>query len=241
MSRLKLIAGPCVIESAKHCTMMAEELKAIVSNFDVDFYFKASFDKANRTRLDSFRGPGFRDGIWILDRIRQDVKVQVTTDFHEVHQIRNGGHMVDVIQIPAFLCRQTDLLVAAGQVGKTVNIKKGQFLHPSDMAAAQMKVGHGNVWYTERGTQYGYDVRINWDDLGIMQDHRKLVILDCTHPSHNGDQFRLAKRGLSLGVDGIFMEVHDNPEKAKCDGKKSVRLSDFEQILTDLTASASSL
>ena len=240
MSRLKLIAGPCVIESPKHCTMMAEELKAIVSNFDVDFYFKASFDKANRTRLDSFRGPGFRDGIWILDRIRQDLKVKVTTDFHEVHQIRNGGHMVDVIQIPAFLCRQTDLLVAAGQVGKTVNIKKGQFASWDDMHHAEIKVGHGDVWITERGTQYGRDVRVDWYDL---QDActRKTIVIDCTHPSDGKNQLEFACIGRNVGVSGIFMEVHDNPEKALCDGKKSVRLSDFEQILTDLTASASSL
>ena len=231
---LKIIAGPCVIESARHVTMMANELKAITDKFDVDFYFKASFDKANRTRLDSFRGPGFRDGIWMLDRIRQDVKVKTTTDFHEIHQIRNGAHMVDVIQIPAFLCRQTDLLVAAGEAGKTVNIKKGQFASPSDMLHANVKVGHGNVWFTERGTQYGNDIKINFKNIPILREMKRPVILDCTHPSKPGWQLELAREGLRYGADGIFMEVHDDPPNAKCDGAKSVELSDFEGILTEL-------
>jgi 2-dehydro-3-deoxyphosphooctonate aldolase (KDO 8-P synthase) len=214
--------------------MMAEELKAIVSNFDVDFYFKASYDKANRTRLDSFRGPGFREGILILDRIRRSLRIKVTTDFHTVDEVRNGGHFVDVIQIPAFLCRQTDLLVAAGEMGRTVNIKKGQFASVDDMLHAQVKVGHGDVWFTERGTQYGGDVRVDFGNIPMLGQMRKPIILDCTHPSEGGNQLWLARAGLEWGADGIFMEVHDNPQKAKCDGKKSIRLSRFESILTDL-------
>jgi 2-dehydro-3-deoxyphosphooctonate aldolase (KDO 8-P synthase) len=238
MLRLKIIAGPCVIESAKHVSLMAYELKSITDKFDVDFYFKASFDKANRTRLDSFRGPGFRDGIGVLDRIRQDLMIKVTTDFHTEDQIRNGAQFIDVIQIPAFLCRQTDLLVAAGEMGKTVNIKKGQFASPDDMLHANVKVGHGDVWFTERGTQYGDSVGVDMDNIPALGRMRKPVILDCTHPSNGENQLKLAKEGLRWGADGIFMEVHDNPEKAKCDGKKSIRLSDFEGILTELCGNA---
>jgi 2-dehydro-3-deoxyphosphooctonate aldolase (KDO 8-P synthase) len=216
--------------------MMANELKSIVGKFDVDFYFKASFDKANRTRLDSFRGPGFRDGIWMLDRIRQDVKVKVTTDFHTEDQVRNGGHFVDVIQIPAFLCRQTDLLVTAGEMGKTVNIKKGQFASCDDMLHAHVKVGHGDVWFTERGTQFGGSVRVVFGNIDELKKMKRPVILDCTHPSNGTNQVELAKRGLIWGADGIFMEVHDDPPNAKCDGKKSVKLSDLEGILTELCA-----
>jgi len=232
VGKMKLIAGPCVIESEGHVRLMAAELKAIIRNFDVDYYFKASFDKANRTSLDSFRGPGFHDGINILSRVQEDFDLRVTTDFHDTTQIRLGGFMVDVIQIPAFLCRQTDLLVAAGQTGKIVNIKKGQFATDTTIRLAQNKVGLGSeIWLTERGTSFGDQVVIDFH-----QFKNRPMIADVTHTAKRRAYVpTLAKAAIAAGAVGIFMEVHNNPDAAKCDGNKSVELADFEGILTELT------
>lgn len=233
MRKMKLIAGPCVIESENHVRMMAEELADITSKYDavVDWYFKASYDKANRTSKESFRGPGFNEGISILDDLRRDLKIKTTTDFHETHEIRRGAHCVDVVQIPAFLSRQTDMLVVAGRYGNIVNIKKGQFMTGADLFEAMRKVGIDNhrIWTTERGNQFGYGKVVV--DVANMAGS----IVDCTHPSFAPyHREALAKSAIVSGATGIFMEVHDNPEEALCDGKKSVKLYEFEQFLVDL-------
>ena len=238
MPKMKLIAGPCVIESEDHCRMMAEELKAITDKFDVDWYFKASFDKANRTSIDSFRGPGLHKGIRILNDIKQDLGIKITTDFHTVAEIISGAYTVDVVQIPAFLCRQTDLLVAAGEMGKIVNIKKGQSVGLDAIFEAYHKVG-SVMWVTERGTSYGNDIHIDFSHIKTLSTEFGTIV-DCTHPSHTwtwgSDSVLLAKLGIQAGAFGVFMEVHDDPENAKCDGDKSVKLSDFEGILKELTS-----
>jgi 2-dehydro-3-deoxyphosphooctonate aldolase (KDO 8-P synthase) len=238
MQKLKVIAGPCVIEEGDHVFRMAEALRDITDKFseNIDFYFKASFDKANRTKLDSYRGPGFRSGILMLDRLREKVGVKVTTDFHTEDQIQMGAHYVDVVQIPAFLSRQTDLLVAAGRHANVVNIKKGQFMSWEDMTFAERKVRdrfNTEVWFTERGTQYGDVTRVDFDKI-YLKAASEVVIMDCTHPSNGYNQLLLARLGLMSGCNGIFMEVHDNPKVAKCDGAKSVRLDNFSYNLRRL-------
>jgi 2-dehydro-3-deoxyphosphooctonate aldolase (KDO 8-P synthase) len=239
MKKLKVIAGPCVIEEGDHVFRMAEALRDITDKFSekIDFYFKASFDKANRTKLDSYRGPGFRSGILMLDRLHEEVGVKVTTDFHTEDQIQMGAHYVDVVQIPAFLSRQTDLLVAAGRHASVVNIKKGQFMSWEDMLYAEFKVRdrfNTEVWFTERGTQYGSRVVVDFDKICSVRPLSGVVIMDCTHPSSGYNQLLLARLGLMSGCNGIFMEVHDNPKVAKCDGAKSVRLDNFEHNLRRL-------
>jgi len=231
---MKLIAGPCVIESVGHCKMMAQELRHITKKYDVDFYFKASFDKANRTNLSSFRGIGIKRGIKCLYEIKQDYDLKVTTDFHTPAQVAKWGWLFDLIQIPALLCRQTDLLATAGKVGKPVNIKKGQFADYKTMLGAKGKIGHPNVWMTERGSCYGRRLVVEFDNIPIFKSSFDPVIIDCTHPSDGGNQLWLAKQGLRHGCGGVFMEVHDEPEKAKCDGSKSVKLSEFEGYLGEL-------
>ena len=227
-----LISGPCVIESCSHVRMMAEALRDIVKDYPVEWYFKASFDKANRTKLSSFRGPGFTNGLKWMGEVREDFGIKTTTDFHEVWQVESGGSFVDVVQIPAFLCKQTDLLVAAGKTGKTVNIKKGQFASVGDMRSAATKVG-GETWFTERGTAYGRELLIDYNNIPLLKSNK--VIMDCTHPSCGPmNALYIAKRAIVSGVNGIFAEVHDNPKGALCDGNRSIPLDDFRNFLDQI-------
>jgi 2-dehydro-3-deoxyphosphooctonate aldolase (KDO 8-P synthase) len=245
---LLVIAGPCVIESEEHVWRMAEAIRSIAR----DFIFKASFDKANRTSIGSYRGPGLRDGLRILSGLRQ-AGYRVLTDIHEPAQAELAAEAADVLQIPAFLCRQTDLLVAAGRTGRTVNIKKGQFMAPEDMRSAAEKVGstgNNDILLTERGTTFGYhNLVVDMRGLVIMRELGWPVIFDATHsvqlPSGaagtSGGQPEfiepLASAALATGaVDGIFVEVHDNPPAALSDGANALPLNRLAPLLERLRA-----
>jgi 2-dehydro-3-deoxyphosphooctonate aldolase (KDO 8-P synthase) len=253
--KLVLLAGPCVIESEAHALGMAESIAAVAQSLHLPFIFKASYDKANRTSLKSFRGPGLAEGLRILHKIQQHVKVPVLTDVHEVADVPRVAEVVDVLQIPAFLCRQTDLLVAAGKSGRAVNIKKGQFMSPWDMRHAVDKVrssGNERVSVTERGASFGYNnLVVDMRSLAILRDFAP-VVFDATHsvqlPSAadaNGaavsggqPQFipLLSRAAVAAGVDGIFMEVHDNPAQAKSDGSNALPLEKLQGVLQQLLA-----
>jgi 2-dehydro-3-deoxyphosphooctonate aldolase (KDO 8-P synthase) len=248
---LFLIAGPCVIESEEHALKMAECISGVAKALKVPYIFKASYDKANRTSLESFRGPGVEEGTRILRKIRERVGVPVLTDVHDAHEVARVADAVDVLQIPAFLCRQTDLLVAAAETGKVVNIKKGQFVAPADMRHAVNKVreaGNDNVILTERGASFGYNnLVVDMRSLPIMREYAP-VVFDATHsvqlPSgSNGvsggqPEFipMLARAAVAAGVDGVFMEVHDNPAEAKSDGANALDLKDLRATLEQLLA-----
>jgi len=252
---LFLIAGPCVIESAEHALKMAEAIAAIARRKKLPYIFKASYDKANRTSIRSFRGPGIEEGLRILRKVRERSKVPVLTDVHEAADVARVAEVVDVIQIPAFLCRQTDLLVAAGKSGKTVNIKKGQFVSPWDMRHAVEKVreaGGGRVFLTERGASFGYNnLVVDMRSLAIMRQFAP-VVFDGTHsvqlPSAaegngiaaSGGQPEyiplLARAAVAAGVDGVFLEVHDNPAQAKSDGANALDLKLLPEVLDQLIA-----
>ena len=247
---LFLIAGPCVIESESHSLMMARRLAAIARRLGVPFIFKASFDKANRTSASSYRGPGLECGLEILASIRKKVGVPVLTDVHDTSQVAAAAVVCDVLQIPAFLCRQTDLLEAAGRSGAAINIKKGQFASPWDMRNAVEKIertGNRRILITERGTTFGYNnLVVDMRGLAVMRDWGYPVVLDCTHalqlPGGEGRQSggqpqfieALARAGVAAGVDGIFMEVHDHPEKALSDGSSALKLQSFAPLATRL-------
>lgn len=249
-SGLFLIAGPCVIESPAHCRFMAQELKAISSRLKIPFIFKASFDKANRTSLSSYRGPGLQEGLSILKSIRQELGIAVLTDVHDVSQIEAVIEAVDCLQIPAFLSRQTDLLLAAGKSGCAVNVKKGQFLAPWDMQHVVEKLtstGCQRIILTERGTCFGYNnLVVDMRSLAILRGFGFPVVYDVTHslqlPGGQGTssggqpQFigPLARAGVAVGVDGIFMEVHDDPAHALSDGPNALPLNRVEPLLTQL-------
>lgn len=247
---LFLIAGPCVIESEDHALMMARAISAVCRELGVPYIFKASYDKANRTSLKSFRGPGLAEGLRILRRVRDEVKVPVLTDVHDAEQAEAAGEVVDVIQIPAFLCRQTDLLVAAAKTGKVINIKKGQFVAPSDMRHAVAKVresGNQRVSLTERGSSFGYNnLVVDMRSLAIMREFAP-VVFDATHsvqlPStgeQSGGQPQfiplLSRAAVAAGIDGLFMEVHNDPATAKSDGANALRLDNLRMVLTELLA-----
>jgi len=251
-ANLLLIAGPCVIESEEHCHRMAQAIRQIAG----DYIFKASFDKANRTRVDSYRGPGLKEGLRILAGVRAATGLEVLTDIHTPDQAGPAAEAVDILQIPAFLCRQTDLLVEAGRTGKVVNIKKGQFMAPADMQYSVDKVrstGNEKVILTERGTSFGYgNLVVDMRGLIIMKKIGVPVIFDATHsvqlPSAAGGvsggepEFiePLAKAAVAVGVDGIFVEVHDNPAQALSDGANALHLSllpNFLQTLGRIAAS----
>lgn len=245
---LLVIAGPCVIESLETCLQIGNFVKNLCSELGLPYVFKASFDKANRTSIDSFRGPGLDSGLEILDTVKHDLDIPVLTDVHERAQVDAVAEVADVLQIPAFLCRQTDLLVAAGRTGRAVNLKKGQFLAPEDMLPAVEKVystGNSNVMVTERGTSFGYhnlvvDMRSPriLARLGI-----KSIIFDATHsvqlPGGHGGRSGgqreyvgpLSRAAAAAGIQGIFMEVHPNPSGALCDGDNSVSLDNLRPIL----------
>ncbi len=243
-----IIAGPCVIESRRLCFEIAGRLAILADRCGIDIVFKASYDKANRTSRDSFRGPGREEGLRILERVREETGLPLLTDIHESAQAAEAASVVDVIQIPALLCRQTDLLAAAGLTGKIVNIKKGQFLSPAEMAYPVEKAG-GNCWITERGTFFGYNrLVVDFAGISTLASLEKPVFFDATHSVQipgggNGRSsgrrelaIPLAKAALSTGVDGLFFEIHPDPDQALCDGPNSLCLKDFERELPHLVA-----
>ncbi|MBS1766589.1 MAG: 3-deoxy-8-phosphooctulonate synthase [Acidobacteria bacterium] len=247
-----LIAGPCVIESREHARLMSAELKKLADARGIPFLYKSSFDKANRTSLGSARGPGMDAGLDILAEVRETLGVPVLTDVHESIQCEAVGKAVDVLQIPAFLCRQTDLLLAAGATGKTVNVKKGQFLAPWDLQHAVKKIrsadGGGPVWVTERGSSFGYgNLVVDFQSWPHLRKTGCPVIFDATHsvqkPGALGDKTGGARemiptlaRAAATAVDGFFFEVHDCPEKAFSDGPNAMRLEEFGALLDQLQA-----
>ena len=240
-SDLLFIAGPCVIESQSLCLRIAEKLADIARRHAIDIVFKASYDKANRTSLTSFRGPKIKKGLAILARVKKEIGLPLCTDIHNPQDAAEAASVVDIVQIPALLCRQTDLLLAAGKTGSYVNIKKGQFMAPADMRFALEKAGK-RAFITERGTFFGYN-RLVVDFAGIREllTFGAPVIFDATHSVQNpgGGNGRstgnrdaaipLAAAALCVGAGGLFFEVHPDPDKALCDGPNSLRLSDFEK------------
>ncbi|MBW2520994.1 MAG: 3-deoxy-8-phosphooctulonate synthase [Deltaproteobacteria bacterium] len=246
-SPLVLIAGPCVIESEAHTLSIADKLKEITERVGISLIFKASFDKANRTSVTSYRGPGLEAGLKILDRVKSTTGVPVLTDVHDVSQVQPTAEVVDVLQIPAFLSRQTDLLLAAGSSGRIVNVKKGQFQAPWDMANAIEKVrstGNHKIVLTERGTCFGYNNLVtDMRSLVIMRRFGCPVVFDATHsvqlPGGSGEKSGgqrefvspLSRAAVAIGIDALFWEVHDCPEKALCDGPNSLPLSEVESLL----------
>lgn len=250
MNEFILMAGPCVIESEELIMQTAESLMNIVQNRDVDFYFKASFDKANRTSIKSFRGLGMDEGLHILQKVKDTYGCKLVTDIHEPWQAKQAATVVDMIQIPAFLCRQTDLLVAAAKTGKVINVKKAQFLAPWDMKNAALKIeesGNTRIMLCERGTSFGYNSLVV--DMTSLVEMKKLgypVIFDATHsvqkPGGNGastggkrEYVRyLARAAAAVGIDGMFAEVHPNPDAALSDGPNMIPLTEFGQILDEI-------
>ena len=254
---LFLIAGPCVIESAEHALFMAKELRRITSEQGIQFVFKASFDKANRTSIKSFRGPGISEGLRILSDVRKEIGVPVLSDVHDPAQAEEAGEVLDLLQIPAFLSRQTDLILAAARTGKIVNVKKGQFLSPWEMKNVVDKVreaGNERCVLTERGASFGYNnLVVDFRSFPIMQSFGVPVVFDVTHslqlPGGQGHSSGgqpqyippFARAGVAAGVDGLFMEVHDNPAKALSDGPNALDLSLLSNLLRDLMAIRKSL
>lgn len=249
MAKFIYIAGPCVIESAEMVLETAQALKEITSKLDLDFYFKASFDKANRTSVDSFRGPGLEKGLEILAEVKSKLGLRILSDIHEAAQAERAAEVLDVIQIPAFLCRQTDLLVAAGKTGKIVNVKKAQFLAPEDMRYAVEKVrstGNNNVWLTERGTTFGYHTLVvDFRSFSQLREFGSPVIFDATHSvqipgkgGHSGGERQyvrpLARAAAAYGIDGLFTEVHPDPDNAKSDAANQLPLSEVEALLDEV-------
>ena len=254
---LFLIAGPCVIESEDHAIRMAEIIKGVTRSLSFPFIFKASYDKANRTSLKSFRGPGVSEGVRILNRIKKEVGLPVLTDVHEAADVPRVSEVVDILQIPAFLCRQTDLIVAAAKSGRVVNIKKGQFVSPWDMKHAITKcreAGNNRVFVTERGSSFGYNnLVVDMRSLAIMRRFAP-VVFDATHSvqlpsaSHADDNGAavsggepefipvLARAAVAAGVDGVFMEVHDNPQQAKSDAANALESTKLRGVLKELQA-----
>lgn len=244
---LFVIAGPCVIESEAHATDMAEKLGAIASALGLHYIFKASYDKANRTSLKSFRGPGLQDGLRILKNIKKRTRLPILTDVHEVSHVGPAAEVCDVLQVPAFLSRQTDLLVAVGKSGRVANIKKGQFLSPPEIANVAEKVastGNDKIILTERGSSFGYqNLVVDMRSFPIMKRLGYPVVFDVTHsvqlPGADGKSSGgrpefiepLSRAGAAIGVDGIFLEVHDDPSKALSDGTNALPLAQFRPLL----------
>ena len=249
---LVLIAGPCVIESETHATELAAQLTTIARRLGVPFIFKASFDKANRTAGTSFRGPGLDEGLRVLAAIKSKFEVPILTDVHEASQARAAAEVADVLQIPAFLSRQTDLIVAAAKTGRVVNIKKGQFLAPDDVRHAVAKAvaaGNSRVIVTERGTSFGYhNLVVDMRAFPMIRAQGVPVVFDVTHSLQlpgGGDGVTagqaeyiepLASAGVAAGVDGVFLEVHDNPSRARSDAQNALRLDRLEALLPRLMA-----
>ena len=247
-----LISGPCVIENYETTSLIAEHLKKITTKLNIPFIFKASFDKANRSSIQSFRGPGFEKGLDVLGSIKKEFDIPVISDIHLPDQAEKAAKVLDIIQIPAFLCRQTDLIMAACNTGKPVNIKKGQFLSPLECKNILNKTkesGNTNISITERGASFGYNnLVVDFRSIPIIKDLGVPVIFDATHSvqlpggatdSSAGErQFvpTLSKAAIAAGADGLFIETHPDPEKALCDGPNSMPLMDMQHFLTTLAA-----
>ena len=250
MDKQVFIAGPCVIESAECLDIVAQELVRINKKYGIDIIFKASFDKANRTSISSYRGPGLEKGLQMLADVKQKYGLRLLTDIHESHQAAPAAEVVDVLQIPAFLCRQTDLLVAAAKTGKTVNIKKAQFLSGLDMQFPVEKVresGNDNIWLTERGNIYGYNnLVVDFRNIPDMKQFTPTVIMDCTHsvqrPGAAGGKTggnrefvpSMALAAKAFGANGFFFETHPDPEKALSDGPNMLYLNELEELIGKL-------
>jgi len=249
---LVLIAGPCVIEDYETTFATAAYLKELTRKLDIPLIFKASYDKANRTSITSFRGPGIKDGLDILDRIKAELNIPVISDVHRISEVADAARILDVIQIPAFLCRQTDFILEVARTEKPLNIKKGQFLAPWDMLNVVKKVtstGNNQIMLTERGAMFGYNNLVaDFRSIKIMQDTGWPVIFDATHSiqlpggagTRSGGQREfapiLASAAVAAGADGVFMEVHPDPDKALCDGPNSLRLDILHDLLSRLKA-----
>lgn len=244
---LALIAGPCVIETEKLCLDTAKRIKEITHKLNIPFIFKSSFDKANRMSVDSFRGPGIKKGLAALNKVKEKLKLPILTDIHCQKEINEVAGVADVIQIPAFLCRQTDIVVSAAKTGKVINIKKGQFLAPWDMLPIIRKVestGNKNILLTERGVCFGYNNLVSdFRSLKIMRDFGYPVIYDATHSiqlpggkgTSSGGQREfvsgLARAAVACGCDALFLEVHPSPDRALCDGPNMIDLKELENLL----------
>jgi 2-dehydro-3-deoxyphosphooctonate aldolase (KDO 8-P synthase) len=255
---LTLIGGPCAIEDEAHALMLAERLCRITEAAQVPFIYKSSYDKANRSGLNSYRGPGLQEGLRILKKVKQQVGVLVLSDVHDVSQVEPAAEVLDVLQVPAFLCRQTDLIVACGQTGKPVNIKKGQFIAPRDMRNVVEKVratGNEQILLTERGTSFGYNnLVVDFRGLQDMRDIGYPVIFDATHsvqlPGGLGDRSggerqyvpALARAAVAFGIDALFMEIHEDPDRTLADGRplsdgpNMLRLADLPRLLSEIQA-----
>ncbi|MDQ3141064.1 MAG: 3-deoxy-8-phosphooctulonate synthase [Bacteroidota bacterium] len=252
-----LIAGPCAVESEQLCMDVAGELIELCRSFDIPYIFKASYRKANRSKIDSFIGIGDDEGIRILKKVRDHFNVPVTTDVHSEEEAILAGTFVDILQIPAFLCRQTSLLIAASTTQKVVNIKKGQFMSPEGMKFAVDKVkesGNNKVWLTERGTTFGYqDLVVDFRSIPIMKSFAVPVIMDCTHSLQQPNQSSgvtggkpelistIAKAAIAVGADGLFIETHPNPGMAKSDGANMLKLNSMKSLLESLMKIRSAL
>jgi len=247
---LALIAGPCVIESEERTLKIAERLKEITSRLEIPFIFKASYDKANRSSLSSFRGPGLREGLRILSKVKRRFGFPILSDVHCTDEVEEAAEVLDLLQIPAFLCRQTDLIQSAAKTGKVINVKKGQFLAPADVKNIAEKIeatGNQQVLFTERGSCFGYNnLVVDMRAIPLIQNLGYPVIFDATHsvqrPGGLGNRSGgdrefvkpLARAAVAAGADGIFLEVHDKPDEALCDGPNMLELSTLEPLLEQL-------
>ncbi len=247
---LFLIAGPCVIESESHARSMAERVARIAADAGIPYIFKASYDKANRSSIKAFRGPGLAEGLRILAKIKSDLRLPILTDIHDASQAAPAAEVADILQIPAFLARQTDLLLAAAKTGRIINLKKAQFLSPWDMGNVAEKVassGNRNILLTERGASFGYNnLVVDMRTFPVLQKFGYPVVYDVTHsvqlPGGQGDasggqpEFidTLARAGVAAGIDGLFLETHDNPTAALSDGPNALPLSQLSQLLSRL-------
>jgi 2-dehydro-3-deoxyphosphooctonate aldolase (KDO 8-P synthase) len=247
---LVLISGPCVIESPDTTMAIATALRELTTRLNIPFIFKASYDKANRTAISTYRGPGIKDGLSVLARIKRELDVPILSDVHSTEEVEAAAEVLDVLQIPAFLCRQTDLLLKTAATGKPVNVKKGQFLAPWDVANVVEKIastGNGKVLLTERGVMFGYNnLVVDFRAIGIMQQTGCPVIFDATHSvqlpggagKSSGGQREfapvLARAAVAAGANGVFMEVHTDPDKALCDGPNSLKIDMLPPLLAQL-------
>lgn len=249
---LLLLAGPCVLEGYERSLKIGTAVKKITDKLGIPYVFKASYDKANRSAFNSFRGPGLNEGLQILAKIKKELDVPVVSDVHEVSQIAPAAEVLDILQIPAFLCRQTDLVFAAAQTGRVVNVKKGQFLAPWDMSNVINKIkeaGNENIMLTERGSSFGYNTLVtDMRGLAIMREFGYPVVMDATHSvqipggqgTSSGGQSQyvphMARAAAAVGIDALFLEVHDNPREALSDGPNMVALDKLEQLLVEVLA-----
>jgi 2-dehydro-3-deoxyphosphooctonate aldolase (KDO 8-P synthase) len=249
---LALIAGPCVLEGYERSLKIGKSIKAITDRLGVPYIFKASFDKANRSSYASFRGPGLEEGLAILKQIKQELGVPVVSDIHDVSQVEDAAEVLDILQIPAFLSRQTDLVYQAALTGKTVNVKKGQFLAPNDMKNVITKMreaGNENILLTERGASFGYNnLVVDMRSLAIMRSLGYPIVFDATHsvqlPGGAGTSSAgqreyvsyLTRAAVAVGIDVLFMEIHDNPPEALCDGPNMLYVDQLEDLLKDVLA-----